>query len=309
MSLSDPATAPAPAPATPPATPATSPAGGASVDPAIYNRAFHGPAGTGADPGTAATDPISGRHPDLARAQALLGQPANAPAGNPANAPAGQHGNPSGNPPAANSLANPAAGNPPAGNPANAPAANPATQPAASAPQGAASAAPDYDPQADPDNQPITDFSKLDLGIDPAKLDAAVLGAFGKTAVDIGLTPYQARALAQWQVNMIAEAGAAHQQAQEATLRKAWGNAYEANRGRVLGLCSRLDRVPGLEGFSQGLVESGAANDARVVQGLYHIAAMVGEDSLGSLRPGPASKPETAYEGICEAFARARGAR
>ena len=61
-------------------------------------------------------------------------------------------------------------------------------------------------PDADPDGAPLASWEGFDIGLPDNVLDPAALASFGKAAVDMGLTPKQARALAQWQTGQIAKA-------------------------------------------------------------------------------------------------------
>ena len=50
----------------------------------------------------------------------------------------------------------------------------------------------------DRDDMPIEDWASVELGLPEGAADAAILEDFGRAAVDMGLTPRQARALARW---------------------------------------------------------------------------------------------------------------
>lgn len=156
----------------------------------------------------------------------------------------------------------------------------------------------------DPDNSPISDWESVDLGLsEEDAVDQDVLASFGKAAVDLGLTPKQAKALARWQLDAIAEARTALMETGAEELRKDWGRKSEANQQKVLSLIANIDRKIGNEAFSKALGASGATCHAGVIKGLYAIASMLSEDAMGA---GKASampdKPETALEGIENAF-------
>ena len=161
-----------------------------------------------------------------------------------------------------------------------------------------------------PDDIPLTqwdeDAVRLPDGIPP---DADMLAGFGEAAVAAGLTRRQAQALVDWQTAFQRERARAQLDAGMATLRKAWGNKAEANQQAVLGLVSRIDRALGDESFSRALGESGAARHAGVVLGLYRIAALMAEDSLGSAAGAAAEHDETALEGLQNALHELRQAR
>lgn len=166
---------------------------------------------------------------------------------------------------------------------------------------------PEAEKDADPESQPITKWEDVDLGLpEDAAFSPELLADFGKQAVDLGLTPKQAKALAQWEH----QAGLAiRQQLLEdgtAQLKKAWGNRYEANRNAAITLISQLDRELGDESFSRALNASGAACHAPIVMGLAYLASRLAEDSMGKSQPDGAIKPETALEGLQNALAEAR---
>lgn len=176
-------------------------------------------------------------------------------------------------------------------------------------PAAAANAGQEAGQGADADNLPIKDWSGVgDLGIDRDKCDQAMLASFGKPAVELGLTPAQARGLVKWQAEYAKASQEASLARESEALRAAWGQSHDANLRAVVNLCARLDREPGLEGFTEALRMSGAAGNAVVVRGLHVLAGTLGEDRAGSLS-GSGSAPETPYDGIVAAFARARGGR
>lgn len=160
---------------------------------------------------------------------------------------------------------------------------------------------------ADPDTQPITKWEDVDLGLpEDAQFSPELLADFGKQAIELGLSPKQARALAQWEY----QAGLSmRQQLMESgmeQLKKAWGGRYEANRKAALSLVSQLDRELGDESFSRALNACGAAYQAPIVMALAHLAGRLAEDTMGKSQPDAASKPETALEGLENALAEAR---
>lgn len=195
----------------------------------------------------------------------------------------------------------------------------PDTQPSQAGAQGNAQAAQPGQTQAqqdqpgqaappDPASLPVTDFSKVDLGVDPASLDAGMVKSFGEQAVGIGLTPLQCKALAQWQVADTEARAKAHMAEQLEILKGAWGAEFDARCHKVLEFCARMDRAPGLAGFSAAVTKSGAGANAVLVQGLYAMAQAIGEDSAGRLAHAGRGT-ETALEGIQRVFAEARARR
>ena len=149
------------------------------------------------------------------------------------------------------------------------------------------------DPAPNPDDTPLASWEGFDIGLPDHALDPAVLQSFGRAAVDMGLTPRQARARQL-------EAG-------QKELAQAWGADAQRNRDAVLGLISRIDRLTGDDAFSRALGESGAACFPGIVRGLHAVAALLAEDSTGA-SPGAASAPreESALDGLTNALREAR---
>ncbi len=157
--------------------------------------------------------------------------------------------------------------------------------------------------QQSPDDLPITDWNKVDLGLPKdAAIDEGVLAAFGEQAQALGLTPKQARALAAWQLELAKNAQNELMEAGVAELRKEWGNKAQTNQQAVLSLISRIDRKMGNDAFSKALDSSGATCHAAICKGLLTIASMLAEDSIGGGNAATPPKPETALEGIENAF-------
>ena len=163
------------------------------------------------------------------------------------------------------------------------------------------------DPAPNPDDTPLASWEGFDIGLPDHALDPAVLQSFGRAAVDMGLTPRQARALARWQTDQIAQAQARQLEAGQKELAQAWGADAQRNRDAVLGLISRIDRLTGDDAFSRALGESGAACFPGIVRGLHAVAALLAEDSTGA-SPGAASAPreESALDGLTNALREAR---
>jgi len=164
--------------------------------------------------------------------------------------------------------------------------------------------------QPDPDSTPITDWSSVKLDLPEGMVDETVLGSFGKAAVELGLTPKQARALASWQLDTIAEQRQALMDAGIQQLSKEWGSKAEANQQEVLALISRIDRAAGDDSFSKALGMSGATCFPGVVKGLLSIARMISEDSIGTAgAAGMSEHDETALEGLNAALKEAQRRR
>lgn len=176
------------------------------------------------------------------------------------------------------------------------------------APDNAAGNEPGNEPGNATDDAPITDWStvNLDLPADAA-VDPDVLDGFGKTAVELGLTPRQARALAHWQLESVAAQREALMEAGVGELSRAWGGKAAHNQQAVLSLISRIDRLTGDESFSTALGRSGATCFPGVVKGLLAVAGLLSEDSMGGGgAAGQAEHEETALEGLENALKDAR---
>lgn len=188
-------------------------------------------------------------------------------------------------------------------------ASSPAAAPAANPPgPGAAASLNDLAEQAgaaqaaDPDSQPITDWGKVDLQLGSALIDPELIEGFGQAAIASGLTPAQARAIAQSHVKAMQTQAEGKLAAERKTLNDAWGKETNARLGQIETFCSRVERIPGCENFTAALKQSGAASSAKVMLGLYAIAKHFSEDSRGRFISGGLSGKETALEGIEAAF-------
>lgn len=286
---------------------------GMSMNPAATGPAYTAtpPAGLPAAPATAVA---SGSMPQGAPAPAAS-QASQTNAGNPAN-PAITGGAANGAP--ANTswgaaVQPDAASHAPANSsPAANPAANPASQQAASgattppAPDAAAPPVPGQGApggtSADADHRPIEDWSKVDLQLGDALVDASLVEDFGQAAVASGLTPAQARAIVQGHVRHMQRQADARLANERKTLEAAWGRDMPARLQQVETLCQRLGRIPGCENFRAALEQSGGASSAAVIMGLHAIAQALGEDSKGRFASGGLSGKETALEGIRSVF-------
>ena len=162
-----------------------------------------------------------------------------------------------------------------------------------------------------PKDRPIKDWSKVDLKIDEgnAFFNKEVVDSFGQAAVAAGLTERQAKALVDWQLETIAKERDILVEAGAKELSKEWGNKATQNQQNILTLITNIDRqIGGNNAFSKALESCGATCHAAVMKGLLYLANAVSEDSFGASRgTGGKSKPETALEGIEEAFKKARG--
>ncbi len=159
----------------------------------------------------------------------------------------------------------------------------------------------------DPENAPISDWSSVDIGLPEGSFDAEVLSDFGATAVELGLTPKQARELARWQTERIARSREELLQNGVRELTREWGSRTESNRQAVLSLISRIDRLTGDDGFSRALGESGAACFPGVARGLLALSRLLEEDSIGAGgAAAQAVQDESAIDGLKNAFRESR---
>lgn len=162
-----------------------------------------------------------------------------------------------------------------------------------------------------PKDRPIKDWSKVDLKIDEgnAFFNKEVVDSFGQAAVAAGLTERQVKALVDWQLETIAKERDILVEAGAKELSKEWGNKATQNQQNILTLITNIDRqIGGNNAFSKALESCGATCHAAVMKGLLYLANAVSEDSFGASRgTSGKSKPETALEGIEEAFKQARG--
>ena len=160
-------------------------------------------------------------------------------------------------------------------------------------------------------DQPIKDWSqiKLDLPKD-ADVDDALLGDFGKKAVELGLTEKQAKALVSFQLDAVAAQREALMEAGVKDLSARWGAKAQENQQAVMGLLATLDRQLGDNKFTKALNRCGATLLPDVCDGLLYIAKAVSEDSMG--RGGsaaPQAKRETAEDALQAEWDRVRGKR
>ena len=160
------------------------------------------------------------------------------------------------------------------------------------------------------DDKPIADWSKVKLDIpEGAPVDQPTLDAFGKAAVEMGLTRNQANRLVNFQLDMFARAREQAYDAGVKELSKEWGAKFAENSQAVLTLVSSIDRELGGSGteFSKALEACGATLIPAVCKGLLHLAKATSEDSFG--RGGAAAQAEheeTALEGLKAAFEEAK---
>ena len=149
------------------------------------------------------------------------------------------------------------------------------------------------------DEKPVTDWSKVKINF-PKDFDVSEgsLESFGEAVVKNGLSPKQAQALVDWQINEIKVQQQAMLKVGREELQKLWGQKFEANHKATIGVVQRIDRMLGNDEFSKALKMSGAALHLGVVKGLHKISEMISEDSMGQGSGAGATETEDAYQGI-----------
>lgn len=162
--------------------------------------------------------------------------------------------------------------------------------------------------QADPLDAAIADWSKVKLEGLPDNAPLDVIASFGKeVAQELGMSQRQAEAAIRWELKKHDEFQKQFFETNNAELDRLWGQNRQLNLSRVNKLVASVCSQKGLEGFEDALYQTGAANSAVILNGLLAIANLVGEDKTGAGGASGASvQPQTAYEGIMEAYKQAR---
>ncbi len=133
--------------------------------------------------------------------------------------------------------------------------------------------------------------------------DRGILQSFAENAAKSGLSPEQAAGLVKWQLGAIKEAFEKLKMEGLAALQKEWGAATGKNLNDALKLVTRVDQLIGNDSFSQALTRFGIANDADFVRGLYRLADMLGEDTVGGVSAmGAEVKEEEPLEALQKIF-------
>ena len=121
--------------------------------------------------------------------------------------------------------------------------------------------------------------------------DKDLLESFAKSASELGLSVEQAQGVAKWQLAAIKQAGERMKAEGYKALKEKWGEATDANLNEALKVATMLDkRMDGA--FSASLARFGVANDAAFVEGMHHLALLLGEDTVGSTLSTPAAEKE-----------------
>lgn len=132
---------------------------------------------------------------------------------------------------------------------------------------------------------------------------SAVNAEMAKLCAEVGISPDAMKPVVDRFYDMVRESAAAREQADMEAGKKAmadmWGVKARENSLRVMQAVALVDGRLGEERFSQALAATGAANNVDVIAGMYELARMMGEATLGGALPGAggenAESPESAY--------------
>lgn len=135
--------------------------------------------------------------------------------------------------------------------------------------------------------------------LDAPGLDREALKEFGGMAGDLGLDADKAGKILEWGLSNAKKLEQAQLAAGREDLRKDWGPAYAANIEKATSIVAMLDRQLGDNRFKKAIEKSGACRHPDFARGLFHIAELLGEDSLGMPSGGAGTgAEETALEGL-----------
>jgi hypothetical protein len=149
--------------------------------------------------------------------------------------------------------------------------------------------------------QPTIEDYKIDLGknaegVDLNTLDdGGALDRFKEFSIGNNISPEAAQKLIEHQQEEMRQATQEMIAAGEVTLKGKWGNSYEPNKATGFVALAQLDRKMGGR-LSKSFSQSGAINDPVVIEALYEIGQMIGEDNLGAGGPGGAPEGEMTTE-------------
>ena len=134
---------------------------------------------------------------------------------------------------------------------------------------------------------PATDAKQIQLEFpEGIVVEEASMDAYKKFCVENGLTPAQAKALSQWQVNQILQNTQKIQEEGKQALKALWGSNYDKNVGKSLETLATLDRRMGGR-LSVELNRNGGANNPVIVEALHVIGSLISEDSLSGASAAP----------------------
>lgn len=136
------------------------------------------------------------------------------------------------------------------------------------------------------------------------RVDEGVADNFRRFCVDRGITPDQAQALVDWQINANSEIAEAALAAGRAELQRRWGSRFEENSATALRAVTTLDRR--MQGrLSEALAASGMSNNPVLAEAFYAVGTLLSEDALSGGRAAPAASGlETAEETYRNMFRR-----
>lgn len=137
---------------------------------------------------------------------------------------------------------------------------------------------------------PAADVKDINLTFpEGIEVDEAAMTSYKEFCVKNGITPEQAAALSQWQVNQILQNTQKIQEDGKAALKTLWGNTYDKNVEKSLSTLATLDRRMGGR-LSVELNRSGGANNPVIVEALHVIGSLISEDSLSGAAAAPGSE-------------------
>jgi hypothetical protein len=150
----------------------------------------------------------------------------------------------------------------------------------------------------------VFDLGKTPEGVDINTLDdGGALDRFREFCVENKYTPEKAADLIKYQQGELAAAQEQLVAAGTTHLKGLWGNNYETNSGKSMVALTVLDRKMGGR-LAPAFNSSGLTKDPVVIEALYEIGLMIGEDNLGRVLPGGAdpNKEVTTEESYEELF-------
>ncbi len=135
-----------------------------------------------------------------------------------------------------------------------------------------------------------------------AGLNKAILREFGALAGEGGLNADGAKKLLDWTLATAQREQKQRLERGRGELQKEWGQAYQNNIDRAVGIVAMLDRELGDNRFRKAIENSGACRDPDFVRGMHILAAKLAEDSIGLNSAAEAEHEETALEALQKYF-------
>lgn len=154
----------------------------------------------------------------------------------------------------------------------------------------------------------VKDYN-IDLGPElNGQEDGGALDDFKNFCFENDISPEAAQKLVTYQMGKMSEAQKQLIEVGQAQLKKMWGNSYTTNSEKGFVALSILDRKMGGR-LAPAFKQSGLVDDPIVVEALYEISTMIGEESLGAGGPGAApQKPVSAEDAYKQLYAKKSGA-